>query len=155
MAESPARVRAGMVVGIRYTLRDDQGALVDQTGDAPERYLHGAGAIVPGLERALEGRAAGERFDATVPPALGFGARRRGPGAQAIPRATFPPDVRLEPGMSFEAQGVTLYVVRVERDRVLVDTNHPLAGRTLSYEGEVVDVRPATARERRQGRPDR
>ena len=146
----------GKVVRIHYTLKNESGRLLDSsTGAHPLAYLHGAGNIVPGLERALLGRHAGERLDLVVPPEEGYG-QRQGPGPQPVPRREFGKSARLEPGMSFRASGtdgeaVVLYVTKVVGSKVWIDRNHPLAGETLHFTVDVVDVRDATDEERTHG----
>lgn len=145
------------VVSIHYTLRDDDGDVIDSSsGGEPLEYLHGAGNIVPGLERQLAGKRIGDKLTAVVKPEDGYGVPQ-GPGPQAVPRASFPEDVELEEGLQFFAGGpdgdIPLWVVAVEDDVVLVDANHPLAGVTLHFEVEVVGLRDATADEKEHGHP--
>lgn len=148
----------GKVVVLHYTLRNDAGEVIDSSdGDEPMAYLHGAHNIVPGLERALSGKSAGFTGKITVAPADGYGERVSMP-AQSVPRASFPAHLELEPGMRFTAQGpnnqhVPIWVVRVEGDSVLVEAQHPLAGATLHFEVEVLEVRDATAEEVAHGHP--
>jgi FKBP-type peptidyl-prolyl cis-trans isomerase SlyD len=149
-------VENGKVVGIRYTLEDENGKELEATGDETEIYLHGGGSVLPGLERALTGKKVGDKLEVVLPPEDAYGNRRRGPGAQAVPRASFPDDVELLPGMAFDAESpggaaVTLYITRLERDKVFVDTQHPLAGHTLRYHVEVVEVRDPTPEELAHG----
>jgi FKBP-type peptidyl-prolyl cis-trans isomerase SlyD len=152
------RIGKGKVVALRYTMRSN-GKLLDDSGDEPEQYLHGSGAVVRGLERALEGRQAGERFSVELAPRDAFGPRKRGgPGPQPVPRATFPEGADLKPGVAFSAETpdgapVRLYITRVDGDAVFIDRQHPYAGMTLRYEVEVVSVRDATADEVTSGGP--
>ncbi len=146
----------GKVVHLHYTMKAVSGKVLDQTGDTPEGYVHGAGAIVPGLERALEGRQAGDRFSVTLEAADAFGPKKRSPGPQKLPRSTFGSGVDLKPGMKFTAEmpggaPVTLFITKVEKNAVYVDTSHPFAGQRLSYDVTVVSVRDATAKEKREG----
>src|SRR6478672_9804810 len=97
-------IRAGKVVGLQYTLRDVDGALIDGSdSDDPLYYLHGAENIVPGLESALEGHGVGDKLSVTVAPEDGYGPRE-GPGPQAVPRDAFPDDAELEEGMPFSVE---------------------------------------------------
>jgi FKBP-type peptidyl-prolyl cis-trans isomerase SlyD len=144
-------IEKNRVVTFNYTLRDDQGAVIDtSSGRAPLSYLHGKGNIIPGLERALVGKAAGDKLDVTVAPEQGYGLRDERL-VQIVARAKFGDVVNLAPGMQVRAsgpQGARLVtVVRVDRDFVTVDGNHPLAGRTLHFSVEVADVRKATHEE--------
>ncbi len=151
-------IAAGKVVALHYTLHDEAGALIDGSqGEDPLYYLHGADNLVPGLEAALEGRAVGEKLSVTVPPEEGYGPRQ-GPGPQAVPREAFPKDAEIEQGMPFcveneQGEEIDLWVARVEGDQVFVDVNHPLAGVTLCFDVEVVEVRDATAAEQLHGHP--
>ena len=147
------KVAGGKVVTIHYALHDEQGTLLEREDDA---YVHGASTIPRGLERALEGRKVGDHVEVIVAPADGFGIRRRSAGPQPIPRSTFPDDAPLVPGVSFTAETpdgapVKLFITRVAEREVFVDTNHPLAGKTLHYQVEVLDIRDANPDERRSG----
>jgi FKBP-type peptidyl-prolyl cis-trans isomerase SlyD len=145
------QIERNRVVTLHYTLRDGQGTVVDSSsGRGPLSYLHGKGNIIPGLEAALAGKAAGDKLDVTVAPEQGYG-RRDDRLVQIVPRNRFEEITELNPGMQVRAgspQGARLVtVVRVERDFVTVDGNHPLAGRTLHFSVEVVEVRKATHEE--------
>lgn len=143
------------VASIHYTLTDKTGKVIDAspTGE-PLMYLHGAGNIVPGLEQALEGRQAGDRFDVAVAPEGGYGPRHE-QLIQVVPREAFHGVDTLEPGMQFEAQGgqgpMMVTVTKVDAANVTVDGNHPLAGETLHFAIEVADVRAATEEELEHG----
>jgi FKBP-type peptidyl-prolyl cis-trans isomerase SlyD len=144
-------VEKNRVVTLHYVLRDVEGRLLESSeGRAPLSYLHGKGNIIPGLERALAGKSAGDKVDVTVPPEQGYGRRNEGL-VQTLPRNRFAGDAALSPGMQVRAsgpQGARLVtVVRVERDFVTVDGNHPLAGRTLVFSVEIAEVRKATHEE--------
>lgn len=139
------------VVTLNYTLRDEQGTVIDSSsGRAPLAYLHGKGNIIPGLEEALDGKAAGDKLDVTVPPERGYGPRDERL-VQIVPKERFGEVQGLAPGMQVRANGPQgprlVTVVRIDRDFVTVDGNHPLAGRTLHFSVEVADVRKATHEE--------
>jgi FKBP-type peptidyl-prolyl cis-trans isomerase SlyD len=139
------------VVTLNYTLRDEQGAVIDSSsGRTPLSYLHGKGNIIPGLEEALAGRAAGDKLDVTVAPERAYGPRDERL-VQIVPRARFGDAPGLAPGMQVRTNGPqgqrTVTVVRIDRDFVTVDGNHPLAGRTLRFSVEVAEVRKATHEE--------
>jgi FKBP-type peptidyl-prolyl cis-trans isomerase SlyD len=146
------------VVTIHYTLRDDDGDIIDSSsGSEPLDYLHGHGGIVPGLEAALAGKSAGAKLQVSVPPAEGYGEAGEA-DTKSVPRDAFPDDVELEVGMQFFAQSpsgepVPVWVVGVDDKTVVIDFNHPLAGQTLHFEVEVVGVRDATAEELEHGHP--
>ncbi|MBM4218250.1 MAG: peptidylprolyl isomerase [Gammaproteobacteria bacterium] len=145
------QIARNKVVTIHYTLRDEQGAVIDSSsGRGPLAYLHGKGNIVPGLERALDGRGAGDKLDVTVAPEQGYGLRDERL-VEIVPRSRFPAGTELAPGMQLRTSGARgariVSVVKVERDFVTLDGNHPLAGRTLRFSVEVADVRRATHEE--------
>jgi FKBP-type peptidyl-prolyl cis-trans isomerase SlyD len=145
------QIARNRVVSIRYTLRDEQGAVIGSSGSrGPHSYLHGKGNIILGLERALVGKGAGDRVEVTVPPEQGYGARDERL-VQVVPRARFAEGANLSPGMQLRTSGPrgtgVVTVVKVERDFVTVDGNHPLAGRTLHFSVEVAEVRKATHEE--------
>ena len=145
------QVGKNRVVTLHYTLRDEQGAVLESSsGRAPMSYLHGKGNIIPGLEQALAGKAAGDQVDVTVPPEQGYG-RRDDRLVQVVPRTRFAGDANLAPGAQLRASGEggarIVTVVKVERDFVTVDGNHPLAGRTLHFSVRIEEVRKATHEE--------
>jgi len=150
------RITSGKVVTMRYRLTGPDGKTLDESGAEGMEYLHGAGNIVPGLEKQLGGRTVGDAFEAVVLPAEGYGERQGGP--QKVPRTSFPDDVEIEVGMEFIAQRpegdpMTLWVVGVSSDSVEIDANHPLAGMTLTFDVEVLAIRSATKDEIAHGHP--
>jgi FKBP-type peptidyl-prolyl cis-trans isomerase SlyD len=158
MILSPGTVSEHMVVSIHYTLTGDAGNVLDSSaGREPLMYLHGAGNIVPGLEKQLAGRSVGDKLTVNVPPAEGYG-ERQGPGPQPVERGAFPQGMEVAPGMAFMAQSpdghpFQLWVVDVQGDQVMVDVEHPLVGQTLHFAVEVVAVREATPQEKEHGHP--
>ena len=138
-------------VSIHYTLTDDAGEVLDSSADRELLiYLHGAGNIVPGLEQALNGRAAGDAFRVDVAPEDGYGPRIESM-VQVVPRAAFQGVAQLQPGMQFEASGdqgtLSVVITAIDGDSVTVDGNHPLAGQTLHFDVEVTAVRAASVEE--------
>ncbi len=136
-------IHNGNVVGLRYALTDAAtGELLDASGEDPFTYTHGAGEILPALEKALEGREAGEKLEVTLEPADAYG-EREDALVQRIARAQLP-EGPVEEGMAFEANtpwGPHVFrVVSIEGDEVVLDGNHPLAGHTLTFELEVVSI---------------
>lgn len=143
----------GTVVSLKYVLKDDEGALLDSSEELFE-YLHGHGNIVPGLEKALEGVEPGEQKSVVVEPAEAYG--EPDPAAiVTLPMDSFPEGMELEPGMNLMGetpQGpIALKVNEVNEDSVVVDANHPLAGKRLHFDVEIVDVREASEEELAQG----
>lgn len=139
------------VAVINYTLTDDDGKIIDQSTEGGFSYLHGANNIIPGLEKELEAKRAGDKLNVTIEPTDAYGERDL-EKIQKIPREMFPPDIDIQPGMSFrgqtgQGQTVLVTITAVESDQVVVDGNHPLAGMRLHFALEVVDVRDATDEE--------
>ena len=97
-------IASNRVASIHYTLTNDEGQVIDRSPEAqPLSYLHGAGNIVPGLERALEGKSAGDTFNVDVTPEEGYGQRNDGL-IQTVPREAFQGVDSINPGMQFRAQ---------------------------------------------------
>lgn len=141
------------VVTFHYSVRDDAGQDIDTSRDngQPLSVLIGHRNIITGVEKALLGREAGDRFEVTVPPADGYGERREG-FTQRVPKKYFP-----EPGRLHVGQSVVLNVsgggqravtvLKIGSSVVDVDLNPPLAGKVLQFDIEVIDVRAATPEE--------
>lgn len=149
------QIEKNKVVSVDYTLKDDAGQVIDTSeGHGPLAYLHGVGGIVPGLERALEGRSAGDELHVKVEPHEAYGVRDESLVGQ-VPRAAFGSIQKIEPGMQFQANagGHTriVTVVGVDQNEVRVDANHPLAGKNLNFDVTVRDVRDATPEELAHG----
>ena len=139
------------VVTLNYTLKDNDGKLIDESHDSSFAYLHGANNIVGGLEDALSGKSSGDKMSVSIAPDQAYGAHDAS-RVESVPRELFPDDTEIEPGMQFHAQGpneqpIMVTVVGVEADKVTIDGNHPLAGVELNFDVEVMDVRDATAEE--------
>ncbi len=139
------------VVHIHYTLTNDDGDVLDTSrGHDPLAYLQGMGNIIPGLENALAGRSAGDRFTVSVPPEQGYGPFHED-RVQSVPRMAFEGVDEILPGMQFQAQSnegtVLVTVIDVNDDLVLLNGNHPMAGMNLNFDVEVTGVREATHEE--------
>ncbi|MEM9800428.1 MAG: peptidylprolyl isomerase [Planctomycetota bacterium] len=151
-------IEDGTIVTIHYKLTLDDGEVVDTSeGRGPLAYLHGAQNIVPGLESALGGKEKGDELEVKVAPEEGYG-QRIDEAVQVVPKDRFPSEPALEPGMRFQAtdpQGMPLMgtILEIDSDNVTVDFNHPLAGQTLNFAVQVIDVRDATDAEKQQGVP--
>jgi FKBP-type peptidyl-prolyl cis-trans isomerase SlyD len=134
-------------VTIHYTLTDEKGTVLDSSaGEEPLSFVHGAGKMVPGLEKALLGKSAGDSLKISVAPEDGYGLRDEDL-VQKVPRKNFPVE-DVEVGMHFQARspnGVRIVTVLATDDQsITVDANHPLAGATLNFDVQVVDVRAVT-----------
>jgi FKBP-type peptidyl-prolyl cis-trans isomerase SlyD len=148
------QIEAKTVVSIAYTLKDDAGELIDSSPvGEPLVYIHGIGSLVPGLEKALEGRTTGDHLTVTLTPAEGYGTRdeslirklpiRKLPKGQAV--------VGSRVNVQTDQGPVTLLITAVQGDYATVDPNHPLTDKTLHFEVDVVDVRAATPDELTHG----
>jgi len=157
MTDTKLTVADGLVVSLDYSLRlDEGGEVIDSSvGQEPLEFLQGRGQLIPGLERELYGMAVGDEKDVVVAPADGYG--DFDPEAfQLVPRDVFPPDMTLTPGMGLHMRDRTgqvfeTYVAEVRPDGVLLDFNHPLAGKTLYFNVKIAGLRPATDEELAHG----
>lgn len=156
-------VTQGKVVAMYYTLKVN-GVLrhgrLPFWNDPPLEYLHGSGQVIAGLQKALEGRALGERFAVTIPPEEAYGTRRR-ELQQKVPLEELRVALglkKIEEGLLFQGRAedgrVESFMVTEVRENegwALVDGNHPLAGMELTFEVEVVGIREPTEEESRLG----
>jgi FKBP-type peptidyl-prolyl cis-trans isomerase SlyD len=140
---------------IHYTLKDDSGAVLDSSaGGEPLAYIQGHGNLVPGLEKALEGKQDGNTLVITVSPADGYGIRDE-KLVQRVPKRSLQGSGEIRKGMQFQARtddGMRLFTVTgVAGDMVMLDGNHPLADQNLHFDIEVVSVRESTTEELEHG----
>ncbi|WP_290886472.1 peptidylprolyl isomerase [Arenimonas sp.] len=140
------KIEKNRVVRFHYTVSEVGQPPSETSKDRePLAVLIGAGNIIPGLEAAMMDKAAGDSFEATVTPDQAYGERREG-FVQRVPKKHFR-ETRLQPGQqvvlgtNMGPRAVT--VVKVGATVVDVDLNHPMAGKTLSFQVEIVDVREA------------
>jgi FKBP-type peptidyl-prolyl cis-trans isomerase SlyD len=151
------RVKLGRVILLDYLVRVASGRVVEMSsGKGPIEYLHGAGQILPALERVLEGMKEGDQAAFSIPPQDAYG-MRKADNLVSLPRALFPADVKLEPGLCLHARAsgghsYPITVREVKGDMVQVDLNHPLAGERLFFEVNIRGVRPAGNQELFSGR---
>ena len=149
------QIAADSVVLIHYTLKDDDGKVLDSSdGGEPLAYIQGHGNLVPGLEKALEGKQDGDAVAVTLSPDEGYGTRNEAL-VQRVPKRSLQGSGEIRKGMQFRAQtdeGLRVFIVTaVVGDMVSLDGNHPLADQTLHFDVEVVSVRAATAEELEHG----
>jgi FKBP-type peptidyl-prolyl cis-trans isomerase SlyD len=142
------QVAKNKVVTIDYTLKDDQGNVLDTSaGSDPLAYIQGMRNIIVGLENALEGKSTGDKVNVVVPPEEGYGPVNEQLRGQ-VDRSAFEGADDVKVGMRFHAQtehGTEIItVIAVDGDKVTIDANHPLAGQDLHFDVEIVDVRDAT-----------
>ncbi len=144
------------VVTIHYKVSDsDSDEVIDSSENGePMTYLHGARNIIPGLEQALEGKLVGDELEVTVAPADAYG-ERSDDRIQQVPMEAFQEMEKVEPGMAVTAQTdqgqINLTITEVNDDQVTVDANHPLAGKSLTFNVTVEDVRDASEEEMAHG----
>ncbi|MGA8279013.1 MAG: peptidylprolyl isomerase [Rhodanobacteraceae bacterium] len=147
------QVAADKVVSIHYSVTDETGERRDSSRERgePLAVLIGHENIIAGVEKALLGREAGERFTIEVPPAEGYGNRREGM-IQRVPKKYFRDAAHLKPGMTTMLtmreggqRMVTLH--KIGASVIDVDLNPPLAGHTLHFDIEIIAIRDATGEE--------
>ena len=144
------------VVYVTYSILNEQGVVFEQY-DIPIGYVHGANSgLFEKIEEGLEGHAAGERVEVILPPADGFGDHK--------PELTFTDDIdnvppehrRIGSEVTFEndkGENMQFRVTRIEDGKLTVDGNHPLAGQTVTFVVNIVDIRAATTTEIANGMP--
>jgi FKBP-type peptidyl-prolyl cis-trans isomerase SlyD len=145
------KVAQDSVVAFHYTLKDEAGAVIDKSDGEPMAYLHGHGQIVPGLERELNGKSAGDKLQVCVSPAEGYG-EYNAALVQQVPRDAFSRIPGLHVGMELQTRTrsghpTTVVVREIGTEFVTIDGNHSLAGKTLFFDIEIADVRSASDEE--------
>lgn len=152
------RVDAGKFVGYSYRLYDtaDNSLLFEATAEAPDVMIYGIShEVVPGLTAAMKGLAAGDKFSVTLQPAAAFG-ERFDENVVSLEKEIFMRDGKMAdevkvdaelPMMTQEGYMIKGRVLEITDDSVKMDFNHPFAGKTVKYEGEIVEVRDATPEE--------
>lgn len=148
------KIEDNSVVRFHYSVSEPgQPALESSRDRDPLAILIGHGNIIPGLEAAMKGHEAGDKFDVTVAPGDAYGERREGM-TQRLPRKHFK-NARLVPGMQVvlptEMGPRAMTVQKVGISVVDVDLNHPMAGKTLTFDVEIVEVREASDEEKSHG----
>lgn len=148
------QIENGKVVSFHYKLFGEDGTMIEETGEQPMLYLHGANNMIAGVEKALAGRAAGDSFEVIVTPEEGYGVAKPD-NIQRVSAKYLRHAGKLRPGMQVPVQTEQgqrwVTVLKVGLKTVDVDANHPLAGRTLRFVIDVLDVRDATADEKSHG----
>lgn len=140
---------------MHYTLKNDDGTVIDSSeGREPLAYLHGASNIVIGLENGLEGKSAGDKLSVVVAASEGYGEYSEDL-KQEVPLAQFDDQSQVQAGAQFHAQTpqgvVVATVLSVDNENAVIDMNHALAGQTLNFDIEIVEVRDATKEELQHG----
>jgi len=146
------KIQANCVVSIHYRLTNEEGEELDSSaGQDPLSYLHGTNSLIPGLESALTGQAAGDKLQVTVQPDDAYGDVNP-ELVQTVPISAFDSPENVKAGVQFQAQGpdgqVQLITVQeVTDDGVTINANHPLAGQVLHFDVTIEEVREASAEE--------
>jgi FKBP-type peptidyl-prolyl cis-trans isomerase SlyD len=148
-------IKKDSVVSFQYTLKDDAGEIIDSSEPSePLAYLHGHGNLVPGLERELEGKNAGDKLNVRISPTDGYGEYSKDL-VQKVPRRSLKGIAKITVGMRLHAQTAqgqrAVTVTNVIGDMVTIDANHPLAGKNLNFDIDISDVREPTEDELAHG----
>jgi FKBP-type peptidyl-prolyl cis-trans isomerase SlyD len=143
------------VVTFHYELSDEQGQKIESSREREAlAVLLGAHNIIPGLEKAMLGRTSGERFQVSVPPAEAYG-EHRPDFTQRVPKKYFRDAQKLKVGMQTMLQSADgprmVTVAKLGQSVIDVDLNHPMAGKTLSFDIEITEVREASDEEKAHG----
>lgn len=137
-------IREGNLVKVNYTLTVD-GTVVDSSKEGePFEFRTGNNQVIPGFEEALMGMHAGEKKSFQVSPEKGYG-QEDPRGIQTIPRDKLPGDREPEVGMILHAkmpngQAIPVRIEDVKEETVILNLNHPLSGKTLNFNVEVIEV---------------
>ena len=143
------KIAKNTVVTIHYTIKNANGEVVDSTfGDGQLDYVHGVDDLLEGLEKALEGKEAPSSFEVTIPSNEAFGPKEE-ELIFTVPRNKFPPDMQFAVGdiLHSDDEEYEVTVVKVDKNEITVDANHPLAGEDLTFDVSILEVRPATDEE--------
>lgn len=162
------KIAENCLVEIEYVLVDEDGEVLEESGEAgdgPARYVQGLGLILPGLEAALEGAEAGASLEVRLQPEDAYGAYDPA-GLVNVPRTELPPDAELVPGDWItvtvaddeDAEGredeLEMRVVELNEGGVILDANHPLAGKEVTFRVKVLSVCAATAEDVERARAE-
>lgn len=140
-----ATAKQGDTVHVHYTGRLDDGTVFDSSkGKSPIEFVLGTGHVIPGFEKAVEGLSVGEQISATIPSPEAYGLRSE-ELVMDVPMDNFPDGASPSVGQRFEmrtpdGQKVPVTVTEVGDDSVEIDANHPLAGRKLEFDLELVKI---------------
>jgi len=147
------------IASLAYTLKNDDGEILDTADENnPFLYMHGTGGIIKGLENALNEKTVNDSFSLIVAPEDAYG-ERDDKLTESVPRDMFEgiPDEEMVTGAQFHAQTgqgtQVITIADIDGDTVKIDANHPLAGETLHFDVEVLDIRDATEEEIAHGHP--
>lgn len=140
-----SQAKSGDTVKIHYTGTLDDGSQFDSSaGRDPLEFTVGSGQVIPGFDQAVEGMAVGDTKTVNIPAEDAYGPRHD-QMVQDVPKSALPDDLKPEVGMTLQAQGpdgqfLDLTVTAVEEESITVDGNHPLAGKALKFDLELVEI---------------
>lgn len=140
------------VITINYTLKDKEGNLLDSTDNGgPFSFITGNMQVLPGLEEALVSMIIGSKKNIKLAAADAYGEYDEN-AIQKVNRSLFPEEAELETGMTYfahspEGQHIQFVITKIENEDITVNFNHPLAGKNLEFDVELLDVRDATPEE--------
>ncbi|MEH6591108.1 MAG: FKBP-type peptidyl-prolyl cis-trans isomerase [Halioglobus sp.] len=142
------KIEDGRIVEMHYKLVDGEGQILDQSTDAePLSYQHGVAGILPALQLALEGKVKGEAFDISLHPNEAYGEYST-QAVHNVPRSQFPAEMELEVGTQIMDENQEMpfpaTITATTTETVTVDANHPLAGKSLRFTGEIIEVSEPT-----------
>lgn len=149
--EQPQAVEDDVIVTLNYTVKVD-GEVVDTSeGHEPIEFIQGTGMVISGLENNLYGLTVGDSKEFSVPPSEGYGEEDEDALAE-VPRTEFPSHIPLNKGVELmlkdeDGDEMQAYIVEVGEENVTLNFNHPLAGKTMNFTVEVIDLRWATEEE--------
>lgn len=153
--KNPNYVADDVIVSIDYSLSVENEVVDSTEGDEPLQFLQGHQNIIPGLEKALAGMKVGEEKQVVVNPEEAYG-EIDPENVVEVPRDEFPSEIPLEPGIELEVKNadgeeLSATILEVNKTSVKLDFNHPLAGKQLTFDVKIVDLRDATEEELAHG----
>ncbi|MDR2077087.1 MAG: peptidylprolyl isomerase [Desulfovibrio sp.] len=137
--------KSGDTLRVHYTGRLSDGSEFDSSrGRDPLEFVLGRGMLIPGFEQAVEGKAAGETVSVTIPPDNAYGPRNEGL-ILVVPRSGLPPHITPKAGLrlriALDGDDLEAVISRVSEEEVELDGNHPLAGETLHFQIEIIEIK--------------
>ncbi len=149
-------LKSNQVVTMNFTLKDDSGNVLDSTKENnPFSFISGANQVLPKLEEKIGEMIIGSKKDVVLAPEDGYGVYQQD-AVRTIKKSEFPEDIDLDKGMGFIAKSpqgkdVQFFIKEIEGENITVDFNHPLAGKTLHFDLELLNLRDATTEELNHG----
>jgi len=140
-----AQAENGNTVKVHYTGRFEDGTMFDSSSNSgPLQFVIGEGRVIPGFEQAVVGMSPGESKSTTIPPQKAYGPHHE-QMVQVIDRKQVPPDLKLGVGQQLEVrrqdgQKAMVMVTDVSESTVTLDANHPLAGKDLTFDIQLVEI---------------